>query len=456
MKKIIYVIMFSFCLFVRSASATITIDTGEFLAKVKDWGMMIGETELKKIMENNQGVLAGVQGFKLPDWKEYLREFLLRSVGAVKFEKRTDSAQEKSEEIARGEQQNYSEGIKESYKKRYGIAQDELAQEEAALRLYNTECGLAGHDMNEKRIVYEAVRGQGGEKERDAYNEYAKAVSYRDDMCATADELTVKIAEQKESIKKLEEDMSKVGTSVDTRYNEYEKRTGETENNGVDETLYQADASEGEINQSNDWAGGDDKAENYKPQEDDYKSFYDRYFYDPKNITLDPNTSNGTEISDKAVLDIKIQAASDKVRRGRTFLLANTTAHLLQVTASVRREIPDRSQKAKDEFDETKSDKGEYAAINAYTATKIENARALLLYAKLQSAKLQYAAVHELHRSDIQLEREGNPDDFKYGEIDMNHYVLTAEYVEQLLKESNSTEVTGKLMSEEANTWRTK
>ena len=48
---------------------------------------------------------------------------------------------------------------------------------------------------------------------------------------------------------------------------------------------------------------------------------------------------------------VAVQTETDRVMRERKKLLVDTAAHLLQVTATVRREIPERSKQVKEMFD---------------------------------------------------------------------------------------------------------
>lgn len=436
MKKTIQAVVFSVLLLIRPAFASLTVDPAEFGGKVSDWLQTVGSTELQKIIDGNQSALISAQGFRMPNFKDYLKSFITSALSSIKFEKRVSSTQQKNTDIVESEAENYAQGIKKYYQRKYELAQEELAEEETNLIFYRSQCEVAQGNATQKKAAYEAVRGKDEEKEKEAFNEYSIAQSFQEDVCNTVTELEIKVDNQERNIALLSEKMSKVGTMNDPRYEDYHERTEAINDNVVEETLYQAEMSD-----ADDWGGKLD-IEKYMPSDEIYESFYERYFYNPGNIRVSAMES---------------QTKSDKVMRERNFLLVNTTVHLLQVTASLRREVPTRRQQAEDAFDKTKGDNGEYEAINAFTASKIENARALLSYAKLLSAKLQYAAVHDLHRAKIQLERDNvSPDEFKNGEMSMQHYVLTQEYIDQLVKDGNNAETTNNFLNTQAeNTeWR--
>lgn len=438
MKKLLQAIVLSALLLIRPVYASITIDPAEFGGKTKEWIETIVKTEWEKMLAGSQDTLIISQGFSMPNLKEYLTNYIKEIV--VKYAEnkiKESSAQKKNAELLKVEQDNYVQGIKAQYNKKYEIAQNELEEEQNNLAFYESMCNGSTQELAQKKAAYETAHEQGTENEATALSEYTIAMSLQEDMCNTVNALKEKIEEQKKNLDILKEEMSKVGTEEDPRYRNYQERTEaiNKEENQVTETIYQADVA------SEDWGSNLD-AENYEASGEDYTEFYERYFYNPSNINVSA---------------LETQTKSDKVKRERNFLLINTTAHLLQVSASARREVPTRSEKVQKNFNETKSDNGEYAAINALTTTKIENIRALLLYAKLLSAKLQYATVHDLQKSNIQLERDtATPDKFKAGYVDMEHYILTDEYVKQIVEESNNSETTDALMNvQDINTeWR--
>ena len=75
----------------------------------------------------------------------------------------------------------------------------------------------------------------------------------------------------------------------------------------------------------------------------------------------------------------------------------------------------------------------ELEAISSYSATRIENMRALLMYAKLQSARLQYMAARALLDAEMEKTPNGN-----YLEFNLDKYILTKEYVDDLIKKAGT------------------
>jgi hypothetical protein len=172
-----------------------------------------------------------------------------------------------------------------------------------------------------------------------------------------------------------------------------------------------------------DVASWDDYDELPFPSADTYKEFLNTYFY---------NTE--VEDSEKENKFKSYQADIEIITRTRRYLVVNTAAHLLQVAATTRREIPTRSQNIKDSYQQTSQSENELTAITAYTNTKIEAARALLLYAKLLSAKLQYQSAHKLVDIDLQKAWKDEDTTYKqYENLDLNNFIMTKEFVQSLL-----------------------
>ncbi len=440
MKKTFYSVIFAVFLTVwnvKPVAATIIIDGTEFAGKTAEWAQVLLDSGGKNIQQVMQDALMHGQGFAVDMLKEYITGFIKNAINKDKgstFEKVEDSTQKKNTAIKENDKDAYQKGIKAEYNKKYEIASAELAKDRSDLSNYTSQCNTAKITTREKKQAYEEVRGQAG-KEEAAFDEYSKAQSHETDVCNTVEELNAKIAEQQVLVDMLRQEMLKVGTSADPKYKEMQRREDEIKQNVVDETLITA-----KDESNNAWDNID--AEKYTPEEEEYKNFYDRYFYNPEGANTDVITS---------------QTKREKIKRERDFLLVNATAHLLQVSASARREVPVRSHLVKEISANTKTESGEMAALNAFAQTKIENARALLLYAKLLSAKLQYIAAHDLYKADIYLERDDiTPDGVQYGAFDLQHYVLTDGYTQYLVDVGNNADVTNRMSSvkEENTEWR--
>lgn len=431
MKKKFYSIIFATFLTVWSikpATAQLVIDGTEFGGKVAEWGQVILDSGGKNIQQVMQDALMQGQGFAIDALKRYVTDFIKNAIlkdNKAANETVEGSTQQKNTELKEADRDNYKEGIQAEYENKYEIAVAELEKEKGELSKYKSLCNSAKREMEYKQREYEQSRGVPGQEEV-KFDEYSHARSHAEDVCATKEGLEEKVKDQQQMVAMLEEEKSIVGTMADPKYAEMQARVDAINDNVVDESIVQA---EGESEQ--DWAQINDMS-NFVPPAKEYEEFFERYFYNPEG--------------DADVLTT--QTKLEKVKRERDFLLVNTTAHLLQVTASARREIPVRSHLVKEAYENTKTESGETAAMNAFSQTRIENARALLLYAKLLSAKLQYTAARSLYTADVQLERDdASPDKVKYGEFDMQHYSLTKEYKEFLKDTSNDATVSNKMQS---------
>jgi hypothetical protein len=125
----------------------------------------------------------------------------------------------------------------------------------------------------------------------------------------------------------------------------------------------------------------------------------------------------------------------DRVMRDRRNLLINSAIHLLQVTATLRREIPTKTEKIKDLYDEIPSAENEAKSLSYFSASKLDNIRALHLYAKVLTTKLQYLAAKDL--LTIEPRRRISADNVDAEAFDLSKYKLTQGYLEAIEDESN-------------------
>ncbi len=426
---------------IKPAAATIVIDGTEFTGKTAEWAQVLLDSGGKSIQQVMQDALMHGQGFVIDTVKGYLTDFVknaLNKDGKSPFEPVEDSTKQKNVDIKIADRDAYQESVQTLYNKKYDIAKAQLEKEKDEAITYGKLCESAIINASTKKQAYEAVKGQVG-KEEAAFDEYSKAVSNLTNICNTADELNIKVKEQQEMVGMLEEQKLKAGTDADPKYVELKKRAEASEQAVIDETPVQDES------QKTTWEEIDAKL----PTEDEFKEFYKKYFDDPESNLL-------SEAGSKVDV-LKTNTQSETVEIQRKWLRANTAIHLLQVSASARREVPVRSHAVKQMYENTKTESGETAAINAFAQTRIENARALLLYAKLLSAKLQYMAAHELYTLPIQLERDNDsPNTINYGKFDMQHYELTEKYKDELVKRGNKPDVNQRLLNvkDENTEWR--
>ena len=258
-----------------------------------------------------------------------------------------------------------------------------------------------------------------------ARNDYNKAKSELEELEAKAEGIKAYKKTEEDNKTSIEEAKSKVGTEEDALYQSYEKQKKLTENTEEKAKMITPDDS------SDDgiWGGENDATNNFNLGEEDYKEFIETYFYDPEEITRTIGSSSGYEAS------ASIQSVQERVTRERKFLLINTAIHLLQVSATIKREIPERASTVKEYFDDVVSTEDELQAKTSYARTRIENARALLLYARLQTAKLQYFSAKEINSLDrVKLGKKG------YGPVDLKNYKIDNNTIKERIEEMKKGE----------------
>ena len=234
-----------------------------------------------------------------------------------------------------------------------------------------------------------------------------------DELRSTVEELRILETQSENDLKSIEEDLAKVGTEEDPEYKQLQMRKEALAN--TDETNLEIGAKDS----SDEWdTNGIVNKYTITPAE--YKEFINKYFINDKNIS-ESQISSQTEM--------------DRVMRDRRNLLINSAIHLLQVTATLRREIPTKTEKIKDLYDEVPSAENEAKALSYFSASKLDNIRALHLYAKVLTTKLQYLAAKDL--LIIEPRRRISADNVDAEAFDLSKYKLTQGYLEAIEDESN-------------------
>lgn len=298
---------------------------------------------------------------------------------------RVESTQQKALELLEAQRDAYQQGVKKEYEVKLEIADKEIAIIKEEIRTARAELLKPNLSESEIKTLGNKIIGLEAELE---------------------------ILERKRE--DLYKESQRVGTMEDPRFKAMQERVDATGAEQDKTDLIEPD----EDGQDVDWANMD-SMENYKLEEEDYQEFVKNYFYDESNI-------------EEAT---KEQAKRDRVDRNTRYLLINTAVHLLQVSSTTRREVPQRTSQADEMFQQTKKGSGEKEAMMAYASVDIEKTKALWLYAKLLSAKLQYMAAHDLSRINKKKKTAGK----KYKEFDLGKYILTEEYVKEIDNESNQT-----------------
>lgn len=426
MKKIaIYILSISLLVSanVKPAEALI-LDPAALAAKISDWVGKINDAVSKITQQVSQIKQMAAQGFNKEALFGAFGDFL-GSYGEKLIQQQRErikkSTKEKEKQNLSDEQQHYAESSKKYYETKQKVVDENIKEAQSELSEAKGELSKLNVKEKERRYNELVEKKAPEEKINAAYDEWQMAKMQEE-------ELTLKIAEYEEKIKemnaekeKITEEASKVGTSEDPEYQAYEERIQAMEK--TEETEVSVDASEEELEEQWDTDG---ILEKVTVDNETYKAFIEKYFYNENNITNDGDSKDL----------VSAQTETDRVMRDRKQLLVNTSTHLLQVTASLRREIPERSNRVKEMFDGVRSTDSEFQAVGYYSSTRIENARALLMYAKLLSAKLQYLAAKDLLVIDV---RRTSMSDEDFSRFNLTKYKLTDTYVNSIKEQSNKS-----------------
>lgn len=424
MKKIaIYILSISLLVSanVKPAEALI-LDPAALAAKISDWVGKINDAVSKVTQQISQVKQMAAQGFNKEALFGAFGDFLGKYGEKLIQQTRANierSTKEKERQNLSEEKEQYAESSKKYYETKQKVIDENTKEAQSELSTSQKELSKLGVEEKQKKYEQLVSKEASEEQINDAYNEWQVAKMRGEDLQQRIDEYKIKIDEMKEEKEKVAEEASKIGTSEDPEYQAYEERLQAMDASTEEEV--DVNASTEELEEQWDTQG---ILEKVTVDNDTYVAFIDKYFYNEENIT---NSDNNL---------VAAQTETDRVMRERKQLLVNTSAHLLQVTASLRREIPKRSSHVKEMFDGVRSTDSEFQAVGYYSSTRIENARALLMYAKLLSAKLQYMAAKDLLVIDAHRTFMSDED---FSKFDLAKYKLTDAYVNNIKEQSNNS-----------------
>ncbi|MBE6463240.1 MAG: hypothetical protein E7005_05755 [Alphaproteobacteria bacterium] len=423
MRKIAsYIMIIMMLTFVGTKPAdALILDPMSLSAKISDWMGKVTDAVTKITQQISQIKQTATQGFSKLDvfkkGKEYLKKYkgkiLSKSDKAI-----VEDTKSKEKGQLEDDKQQYQKTSQMYYETKQNVLKDNKTELETDLKKTKTEIKIAEQNLKIQKTQYETIKANSDDVEEisKARDKYDEAQSKLDELVLRQKELEANITELEKSSELLDKEASIIGTSADPEYKAYEDRIKALDASKDEEVNIGA----GDVNDLN-W-DDENLIENFTIKEDEYKKFIKKYFYSEFNITGD-------------VDKLAYQTEMDKVTRNRKHLVVNSAIHLLQVTATIRRELPERTNLIKEMYDGVRSTDSEFQAIGYYSGTKVENMRALLLYAKLQSAKLQYIAAKDL--LTVEPRRRGNVDEEEYEGFDLGKYKLTDSYVKAIEDEGN-------------------
>lgn len=427
MKKFIYIFIATSMLFlsnVKSANANIVFDLTEIVSEVSEIVGKITDAAGKVTNAVNMVKQTATQGFS----KEQLMSLAQKYVGNLasgligglkekwanrKADELQQAADQKNKAVLENDIESYQEASEEDLKakkkeaekqlmtviKQYGVTLASINIQTPIVKELRKNCETA---LIMRKSICEKYREKRMKLETDELL-LADLKEKREQLEGIVKDLVRKLTEidQQPEVIKLQQRMEDIEKRIEEKKSEIEAKKQAKE-----ELINEI--TEGET----EWDSDASSLEDFKVKEEDYKYFLKDYFYNPDAIG---------DSGDNPF--IAHQGARDNVERNRKQLIVNSSAHLMQVTAILRAETTQRRRIIEEYIRTTVEGEGETQSISSYSATKVEYIRALLLYAKMQTAKLQYLSAKALIKSDVT--KSYNLDNAKnYLDNDMSRYLL--------------------------------
>lgn len=433
MKKII-VIALVVC--IAKPAFALKIDAAQIATKISDFTVKItdatskvtdGISKAKEIASkgfNKEGLLDAVIS-KLPfdprkvaNPDAILGDIIGGLQGAVVTQ--IETTIEKEKEILQAEIDFYTESTKAYYDAQVEILNENLNEINSKKQEVERELTLKKQEAESKKSACNSARQRGDDNTQELCIDYETIFAEVTNLEMSSKELELAKEELENGIEVLNDEASKVGTEEDATYMQHQAELEALENTNNEAVVISA-----EIKEDDEW-DSNGTAEKLVISDETYRAFLRKYFYDPTSVSL--KEDGGTDL-------VEDQNEVERARRFRRQLVLSTAVHLLQVSASVRREIPERLEATNEMYEGVISTDSELEAIGYYAGTRMENMRTLLLYAKILSAKLQYMAAKDLLITELR--RRGNVEDATMSNFELSRYKLTQEYVDAIEKESN-------------------
>lgn len=405
-------------------ASALMIDPGQISAKISDILQRITDAKAKVSQQTNQIKLMTTQGFnfsELIDINGFLSDLqgsLINMVIEQQINQVIAGTKEKNRRVVAAQKEAYGAAAQAQYANKLAYTDDNISQTSAKHAEYQNLAIQKCQEKEQAQIAYEAEKDEAEKNKK--FEKYTILVAECEDYQARERETSALVAQLKAERNALQAEANIIGTDEDKEYHELQMREDALSEQEEKTDFYGVES------------GGDDEwdsegfADKFQLSGDKYKEFLERYFYNPEKI------AGGSDSESR----LAFQSTMDKIMRERRYLLVNSAAHLMQVSATVRHEIPVRTASIEKVFKNAPEASGELEAMLSYAATRVENARALLLYAKLLSAKIQYMAASDL--LGIEPKKVWKDED-DYTEFDLNRYILTEEYVKDLANEYNKT-----------------
>lgn len=407
MKKILSVIILSAFLVTGSPkpAQAIVIDPGQIAAKIAEIVQDISDAVQTGIQEVNKIKQMAAQGFnyqalidKATEYAtKYAVDYITHNILTKRFKEVEGDTNKQNKKVLEKDKENYKEATEALYDKQIEI----LKQEESATDIAQLEVLQKLNEAKSKEAAakadYEAETNPEAKNQKLLiYMKYTSDVEKYNHEYIELNQKYFELLKQEEDLIK---EKGKI-TSEDNQYKALEERVKAMEKD--ENKLITVDPGETEWDEV--------KIEDYDINKH-YDEFMEQYFLDP------------TKLSDITAQ----QSHLDRIMRQRRYLVVNSAAHLMQVAATMRRSLPVQYKKNKDMFTSIGKDGGQLAAMEVYSASRVESARALAQYAKLLCAKLQYETARDLVKSEVQRKMQNNAN------FNLDNYILDNADINEML-----------------------
>lgn len=430
MKKVVNITalaVFLISAFVKPVSAALIIDPSQIGGVFSKYVEKINETVNKVIQLTNQANAMATQGYNLSSLRDIAEKYYKKNGRVLnnKFNQLVEGTKQKKIAEKQAEAENYKKG---------------------SIKLYEAKKEDAKNNLNELNTLLQQAERRLASKKDECNRLENKFKSSEEEKTGSGEEFMLELAECKSEVQTLEDNiedtkaqisqtesvLSKAETNL--KIFEEEKDAVQVANKerieklNADEDSKMIGVKDNSSQGAKEW-DSENAMESYELGEEEYSTFMKNYFYDPASLA-----DKGGAVYENNV---------NKVIRNRKFLFVNTATHLLQVSATTRRELPLRIESSDKMFEETiKSEGGELGNIAAYSNVRLENAKTLFLYAKLLSAQIQYLAAKDLLKSELKKEitdENENGKEKSFSGFNLEKYILTDEYVKKMQDAANKT-----------------
>ncbi|MCM1323706.1 MAG: hypothetical protein NC218_06055 [Acetobacter sp.] len=416
----------------KPATSSMIIDPALIAQSIGGNVQIIYDTASQGIQQVNQLKQAAAQGINL-NFLKALVDFGIFTKGSIQvLAPMVKKTKQKNTALLEHNRDLYADASKKEREAKLSKAQEYQQKDEMLLRNKKQELQKKETELRQAEAEYNRLRGTDTSAERAAMIKLGEVRSEYNKLVTDVADLENAIVKDREVVGKLEQLVAEAGTEKDATWKNKDDAV-----QIITEQKDDADIDTGiaEVRE-NDWSDID--GENFIVNNETYKKFVSDYLY----IQPNNNLTNSKQGHDLEKAQQEYAATIAQIERNRKGLTIYNVSHILQVSATIRRELPIREQRAKEWFDKTKTASSELEAIAAYSNSRIESARALTLYARLLAAKLRYQAAREINTLDL---KKYGVNQSTFGEIyknnpfesiDLEKYLVTDEDIKQLIANS--------------------